>query len=297
MPRRARSNAKALVALATFAAALAACNLIAGLTEDYSVVSGDGSTPSGEAGGDGPVDPDGAKDGSPNTDGGQDGTITPDALPPARYCDSLDASGLDFCHDFEDDTLGVMPTWSRFQKDLGTDASIEVSAEGGLGGSRGLVFETYTASTGNRNTFLVETLAATKQPGDFLSYDIEFDFLVVASLPDEAVGVLNFTGATPEDHGVAAYSTLDLASKLAPKGTAPGVKLGSKWHHVRISLEHTAPGTMFNKRIAIDGEMNVDTATVSVASASATEVRIGVFSTAGSGRTRVLFDNVVAWRR
>jgi hypothetical protein len=298
MARKARS----IVIVAVCAGALVACNLIAGLTEDYAynAANGDGGPGSTDGNTDGMGLTEGSTTDSPSGDAGTDAKN--DAIT-GRFCDGVDKTGLDFCADFEDDPVGVAPAWTPGLNDTtGVDASVKVMASAGHDSARGLDIQCDTSNTGiSRNSFFARTLPPTDAPATFLSYDIEFDFRLVSSaITDEAVGVLNFTGASPEDHGVAAYPSMSLISKLSPKGAAPGVADSFGWHHARISLTHAAAGTPFNKSVVVDEDAGavVDTGSVSTTNTSATQVRIGIFSSGfGAGVVHATFDNVVAWRR
>lgn len=289
-----RRRTRGLV-LVVLGVAASACTAIAGLTEDYRL-AGDGTTTEGGAG-DGNLDKDGAL-----PDGGQDGG--PDALPATdggkRFCDGVTKDvTLDFCEDFEDAPLAVgkPPDWSSLKNTA--DASVAVVTGGKSGSTRMLEVDSLTAST-SRNIYLVRMLARTQPPEKYLKYEVEFDFILFESGPDyESLGVINFTGLSTEDYGVAAYPTDSILGKVSP--AAAGVPIGlTAWHHAHILLTHTL-GTPFTIRTTIDGEgtSNIVDATsgISVTAASATEIRIGIFSSGPqSGRAHAAFDNVVSHR-
>jgi len=281
-------------------AAVSACNVIAGLSDDYRV--GDGGTgPTGEGGGaDGNADKDGALPDGFAPDGGAD--ALPDQLVTdgGRFCDTVDKVGLDFCNDFEDGpTAATTATWTGIQNTLA--ATIKVVDNAGLNeSSRGLDVDSASASTASRNIFLHKTLPGAKPIGDYLRYDVEFDFKLLASADAYvAVGVINFTGAAQEDHGVAAYPTDDVIGRLTPKttGVSPAK---NKWHHVHIVLSHATAGALFSRTITVDSDAGVvdNTASVTTASATLTELRMGIFYTGGAaGQIHVMFDNIVARRK
>ena len=288
------------VALVLLGVAVPACSVLAGLTDDYRLAGDSASTEGGSA--DGAVDKDGAlPDGFVPGDGG------PDALPDqlvgdgGRFCDTVAKAHLDFCEDFENAPLatGTPPNWT-VKNDIG--AVFKVAAGGMTGGARGLDVDGTTASTNtSRNAYLVRTLPAALSPGNYLSYDLQFDFMMVESGADyDVVGVLNFTGAAPEDHGVGVYPSQAVVGRLMPKTTGVAPALGA-WHHAPITLTHGDAGTAFNRKITIDGEAGaaiVDATTgLSTAGTTTTEVRIGTFYTGyGAGRVHALLDNIVSHR-
>src|SRR5262245_2660922 len=95
-------RARGLAAIAACALALGACNLIAGLTEDFSIApDGDGSiAPGVEAGEDvSTKDSTVAEDGSA-MDAPADGSL-PDTAKALSFCASQDAANVVFCTDFD----------------------------------------------------------------------------------------------------------------------------------------------------------------------------------------------------
>jgi hypothetical protein len=293
--------------LAIFAVAIAmpACTALAGLTEDYRYVGDGGPGVGGEGGGEGGTVDGALPDGFvPGQDGGPDAPIDRFVTDGGAFCDSVDrANGFDFCDDFEATALGAgKPAgWTSLQNGIG--ATVAVVAGGHAGGSRGLDIVTNVGAGGSRNVYLVKTLAANKpNPADYLQYDIDFDFMVVTSATVyEAVGVLNFTNASPEDHGVAVYKTDDVVARLNPKTTGVSGAVGT-WHHAHISLAHATAGTAFTRKITIDGEAPANTVdmttNISTAGTTTTEIRVGVFYTSTEGgEVHVVFDNVVARRK
>jgi hypothetical protein len=291
-----------VIALVALCAAAPACTLIAGLTEDYRVVDG-GVSPTGEGGGtDGSDSKDGAlPDGFvPGTDGGdaKNDQVVPDGGP--FSCGT--ETDWDFCEDFE---LGASAATTAVWTGIANShaATIKVVDNAGLNEkSRGLDIDSMSSSTTSRNIYLHKTLPANKAISAYLEYDIDFDFKLISSLGNDyvAMGVLNFTNATPEDHGVAAYPGDDVIARLNPKttGVSPAT---NKWHHVHIVLSHAAAGATFTRTMWIDSATTgvVDTGTsISTAGATITELRFGIFYTAGAaGEIHAVFDNIIARRK
>lgn len=297
MTRRMRA-----IAIVALGAAVPACTAIAGLTDDYHLADG-GAGVTGEGGGaDGSVDKDGAlPDGFvPGQDGGPDAKVdqvVPDGGP--FSCATIDKTDLDYCNDFEDGAASATAPntyWTGIQNSSG--APITVVAGAGFDGSHGLDVDSTTAASGSRNIYLHKTLGAAQAIGNYLRYDVEFDFKVVSPVAGDylVVGVLNFTGAAAEDHGVAVYPTEDLISRLMPK-TIGVTKALDTWRHAHLVLEHTTAGPSFTRTMTINGT-SVDSSPITTAGATLTELRFGVFYTAPQpGRIHVIIDNIVARRK
>lgn len=294
---------KRFLALVALGAAVPACSMIAGLTEDdYRFVGDGGTTPTGE-GGEGGPDKDGAlPDGFiPGQDGGVDAPLDQLVADGGTFCKSVDKTNLDFCEDFEDGpTTATTAVWTGIANSHA--ATIKVVDNAGLGElSRGLDIDSSSAITTSRNIYLHKTLPANQAITAYLQYDVEFDFKLLQSVTNDylAVGVLNFTNATPEDHGVAAYPSDDVIGRLFPKttGVSPAK---NKWHHVHIVLSHAAAGATFTRTITVDSPTGfVDTGTsISSTGATRTELRMGIFYTAGAaGQIHAVFDNITARRK
>ena len=176
MTRRTR-----VLAIVMVGAAVPACSVLAGLTENYRVA--DGSSPTGE-GGNG--DEDGALPDGFIPDGGADALPDQVEADGGNFCDRVNQLNADFCDDFEDAPLttdsGVPPNWSRLQNDNG--AMVRVVA-GGKDGARGLDVDGTIGNTMlSRNVFLVKTLARAEAPEVYLTYDVDFDFKVLESGAD-----------------------------------------------------------------------------------------------------------------
>lgn len=278
------------------AAGAAACSVLAGLTEDYRYSATTSSSEGGDgAGSDGRL-PDGFV---PGEDGWTDALATTDG---ARFCDTVSTASLDFCEDFElsPQTAGMPKGWTRLQNDV--DASVKVMPSIGVDMSVGLDVDSVSTGSGSRNTFVVRTLPATSLPATYLVYEIDFDFKLLESAVNYvAVGVLNFTNASPEDHGVAAYPDRQVVSRLRSYMVAVPDTDPKRWHHVHMTLQHATAGSTFTRRIAIDGDADTNVVDnspgVSTAGTTATELRFGVFyTTGGAGRIHAQFDNIVVRR-
>ena len=288
--RRTRVTAGTAIAAAAAASALVACNLIAGFADEYTVdpLASETGSP------DGPSSPEASTD---------DQTSPPDALvdsapPDARFtCALVDA---DFCDDFENGAVGDGggTEWTGVVRSH--DASIQVMGDAGIGGSFGLDIDTYSPTTASRQAYVFKTLAAESASNEYLAYQLDFDVRIFTTeLSYAAHAVLNFTGATQEDHGIATYTPGAAIGRLTPRIEA--VAIGTnQWHHVRLLLDHAAPATPFKRQIWVDGRsVDGDAGTTGhVTNGAATgEVRMGVFYTAGIGRAHATFDNVVVRRR
>jgi|GEM_PF-2401621 len=289
-----------VLAIVMLGAAVPACSVLAGLTEDYRLADGGGVTPPGEGGTDGNPDKDGTLPDGFVPDGGTDAPIDQLVADGGPFsCATVDKTNLDYCNDFEDGAASAMAPnayWTGIQNSSG--APITIVAGSGFSNTHGLDVDSTTAATGSRNIFLHKTLGAALPIGSYLRYDVEFEFKVVSPLAGDylAVGVLNFISATPEDHGVAVYPTDDVVGRLMPKANGVTNALDT-WHHAHLVLEHAAAGVSFNRTMSIDG-VSVDTSTISTAGASLTELRFGIFYTAPpAGRMHVVLDNIVARRK
>src|SRR5260221_1171527 len=111
--------------LALACGSLAACSLIAGLTEDYRAGDGGAVAPGQDApSGDGMIDPDG-----PGADGSMPGVDAGDAMPPVDakvFCAITDAGPNNdgFCDDFETVYAGPNYNWTGTIRDR--DAAVFV---------------------------------------------------------------------------------------------------------------------------------------------------------------------------
>jgi hypothetical protein len=282
------------VALVLLGASVPACNVLAGLTDEYRVAD--------DAGADGgTADKDGAlADGFvPGQEGGADALVD-QGSGGGRFCEKADKTNLVFCNDFEDgDTAAKVPIWTSIENTLG--AKITVVDNAGLNEtSRGLDVDSTSGSTSTRNIILHQLLPVEKpNVGDYMQYDVELDFKVVENPVASdylAVGVLTFLNASPEDHGIAVYPGDKVVARLTPKanGVTPALMT---WHHAKIKLDRVGTGPSFTRTMSVDGTV-VDNTTVSSMGSSSSEIRIGIFYTAGgAGRIHTVFDNIVVWRK
>lgn len=299
---RIRGRARSLAALSIAAIALAACNLLTGLDADYELKSdatgGEGGTEGG--------DPDGqTADAQSDAPPGQDAS---DAA--VSFClTHVDGSAADdyFCADFENDVEGDdTPTgWMR-AADTFDGGTIRVVADAGIGGSRALEVRSETAAV-SRQTRVYKELDAVMAPDQYLAYEVDFDFkLLDSSLDYDAYGLLVFDPQVKsKEHGVAGYASTPShqLSRQAIVGNASPTKTvtndATKWQHASIRLTHADAGTQFTRVIMVN---SVDVDEVAgghlTEPSTTTQLWLGVFNTsANSGRSHILFDNVVFRRR
>lgn len=279
------------------AAAVAACNAIAGLGEDFTLDpnAGDGSI--GKTDG---ADPD-----AQGNDAALDGLVQSDAPPDQLVSDAgpFTCVGVDaeFCDDFETATPDPNFGWSDTQRSpTAADASVTVMADAGVGGTRGLYVSMYESTTGFATgdfAWLTQSIGGADPRVNAL-VDVEFDIRV----PDRAVdylatGILAFpNGGAPGEFGVAAYPTNKIShtgGTAAPNAVGPN----SAWHHVHITLQKDGAGTV-KRTLEIDKRQQSSTATQPVPTGGGTELRLGAFNTgAGVGVNSVVFDNVLIRRQ
>jgi hypothetical protein len=291
MARRARS----VVVLAVCAGALVACNLIAGLTEDYAVVPQDGAAPGTEAGADGAADGDGAKADAPisMTDGGMDSGT--EAGPTVPFCETVDAgdAALVFCEDFEEAGTSPFGFDSIFSANT-ADASFTVDPAGGLNGkSAGL--RVVTDKGAPSAAVWVEKIIAGNDPNQHAHYEAQLDFEDEASaISYTALGLLTFDdGTSPvREHGFGTFANGTVLSKLSPQSDT--VLDSHSWHHAVIRLDRPSVGAPYDRYLEIDSTPITVTPAMSLITTGGVELRLGTFNT-GSGTSvlRACFDNVV----
>lgn len=292
MARRTRINARAILALAGFAAALAACNLLAGLTEDYAV-DPDSATPSmTEAGDTSMVDPDGSKadssmDGEVSVDAGRD------AAPDGPFCKSIDASAVVFCADFEE--AGASPFgWDSVFKGNTPSAVFTVDPTGGYYGA-GLDVVTQKDASASAAAWF-ETIIVAGDPNQHAHYEAELDFQDVASpITYTALGIITFDdgSSNPREHGFGTFNNGVSLSKLSPQG--PESILDKKeWHHAFIRLNRPTVGARYDRTLTIDKTDVVVTPAMALINSGGVQLRLGTFNTGtGSGVLHARFDNVI----
>jgi hypothetical protein len=283
-----------IAATAVLASLIAACNLLAGLNEDYRYEA-DGAAPPNDGGG----------DGGP-ADGALDGVVPPvdasDAAVTKPFCDTADAGPKGYCDDFEKSPPALPFGWSDSERDV--DAGIAVVADAGMDHSHGLTIVLAQTSTSNNTAWLVKKVGI--QAADtFVKYELAFDFNVVAidGIYSADLAMLTFpSSAQPErEFGIAQYGTGTAISRLSTQGSMGAPVVFGKWMHADVVLERTPPATTFTKTIIVstDGSpVTVDTGTgISAGSSQDTEIRVGIFSTAaGAGSISMQFDNVLLRR-
>lgn len=284
---------RSMIAAIAFAGALAACNLIAGLGEDFVVDPNAG---------DGPVTPtEGGTDGRPDgsTDGQQTDAPADNAVGDARFsCVGVDA---DFCDDFETPTVDPNFGWTSTQRSpTASDAAVAILPEAGIGGSYGLYVSMYESTPGFSTgdfAWLTQSIGG-PDPRNNALIDVEFDFRVPERTVDYlATGILAFpNGGAPGEFGVAAYPT----NKVSHTGGTPAadaVGPNSAWHHAHIVLERT-DASIVKRTAFIDTKLQSSTGGHAVPGAGGTELRLGTFNAgAGVGVNSAFFDNVIIRRK
>ena len=306
MRRRSQRSTLVMSALALASGALVACSLLTGLDADYSSNARDGaSAPSGEAGGsDAPGSDGGGMEGSTT-----DGMVTPDGGDGSvlSFCDQQRGdSGLDdfFCADFEQNDSVSPTTGPRGFEALvnNVDGGISISAGAGKDGTHALdVVSNTTNSALYRQLKVSKQFSNMKVPDQFKSYEMSFDFRVVASVVDyDAYALLVFGPTSPKENGIAGYGAAPAhqISREGPKAPAY-IDNDAQWHSARVLLAHAAPSTPFARSIQID-QKDIENADPghTFDSASYPTLSIGSFNTLNSaGLSHVQFDNVVVRRR
>lgn len=296
MAKRARS----IVLLAGCAGALVACNLLAGLTEDYalSVEAGTGMT--NEAGDEGTVDPDGSKPDAPGNETSVD--AADGSTPTVPFCDRINDAGdatVVFCSDFEAPGLSTDPTpfgWTDIKFFNGPDASFTRDPQGGYEGAGLSVVTNKPVSATSAAAWLVH-LVTPGDPNVAAHYEAEMQVKSEASpISYTALGILTFDDrdASVREHGVAANSMNAFVQNLNPSTVVNVSNAGVPWHHVVIQLDRPTVGAQYNRKLTIDSMSGTVNPAMSFTSTGAVELRIGTFNTgSGTGLLRARFDNVV----
>lgn len=281
-----------VLAIVMLGAAVPACSVLAGLTEDYRLADG-GVTPPGDGGADGDDDKDGALPDGFVPDGGTDAPIDQLVADGGRFCDSVAQQGLQFCTDFENDDGGV---FAPPLNDVGGTATL--TPTGGTDGSTGLQFTmAYPTGPGSKHFWMAKPLASGNGPSFYQHYEVQFDVRIpsgTSTLYYVALGTLSFT-STPDpeqDHGVAVtngsgFGKVPLISPAVPDTNTP-----PHWHRVHLKLDRAGVGTPYAREITVDG-MSVDSSTNhNIGSVGDAELRIGTFNTGGNGSMQAVFDNI-----
>lgn len=296
MVRRSRNGRAFLLALGC-AAAVAACNAIAGLGEDFALDpnAGDGSIGTGEGGG-----PDGQ-----GTDAPADGLVQGDAKADSPvgdgglFCSSV--TDATFCDDFEKGGRGANFDWSGMAKGpTAADASIELTTVG-VGGTRGLRVSVYETTPG----FMVGDFAHLNLviggPNPRLNavVEVEFEFRVLSRAPVDylALGIVAFPNqASGGEHGVAAYDTGQVS--ITGTRSAAAISGETQWHHALIRLEREAGGLTAKRFVTIDTIVQDDSPNHPLPNSGGTFLRLGTMNPgANVGAMTAAFDNVVIRRQ
>jgi hypothetical protein len=238
----------------------------------------------------------GAPDARPRDDGSADVDV-PDA-PSGPFCQTIDASTLVFCQDFESATGAL---YGFDQRTIDADAgAIAISTEAGVDHPSSVLDVVLTqAADAGRSAYVTKTFPEAGAPSSFQHYEVELDFRVAgaASLPYAALSVLGFPAGAIKEHGFAVYDG-NVFGRLAPKDLA--VKdAKSLWHHARIVVARAAAGgsTSYATTIEVDGTLVDNVGGVGVGATGTPNVRVGAFETSsGAGSIRAQFDNVVIRR-
>ncbi len=273
-------------AFALGTAAMAACNAITGLGEDFVLAPPDASTEATTS--DAPASADGAaEDGAP-----PDAPTLVDAAKDALDCD---AANIVFCTDFETDA-----SWNASELKNGT-VSFELDA--GLGNSRAMHAHIDNVQVSRRAALWKRISAADAKT--YAHYDIAFDLRIAQKSVDyAALGILAITqqGDLPY-YGVAAYTdppverfdVIDDTPRIVGDGT--GVEDGTgAWHHVYMTYDRQDAGT-YAVEIFVDGVSVDKRSPFDFGDAQTAELRIGIlFTTADMGTMDLYVDNIVVRR-
>ena len=298
----ARRNRSVLV-VAACAVALVACNLLAGLTEDYALApDGSAATMGGDGGGDeSAVGPDGARPDSPAGDAGMD--AADGRVPQVPFCDRVNDAGdasVVFCSDFEMGGSSADPNpfgWSDIMRFNGADASFTIDPQGGYEGA-GLHVITDKPVSGTSSAGWLEHFITAGDPNVAAHYEAEMQVKAEASpITYTALGILTFDdgAAAVREHGIATNNSNMFLKDLNPT-TFLSVNnvLPPAWHHVVIQLDRPSPGAQYNRKLTIDTMTATVTPPMSLTSTGAVKLRIGTFNTGTStGVLKARFDNVV----
>lgn len=273
-------------------AALAACNAITGLSDDYHLAATTGGEDAGsDARGDGAVV---APDGAPVSPD----AATPDA-PATAFC-ALHASAT-FCADFEDPSLAA-PAYgwdsTGYEKNGG-----DFGVEPGIGkdGTRGLRFRATADGGASLKVALWKTLPGTG-PTTTAEYDLDFDFRIAGNSVMDYAALASFSFPVPGDLynvGLGWYGDyFDTTSPPNPGDVNRLTEGPGAWRHGRVVLTREPSVTTYALETSIEGAVIDKKAGLSFATATSAQVRVGAYFTSKtSGSIDVVFDNVVAVRK
>lgn len=284
---------RAVRLFATFAlaaVAVAACNAITGLGEDFVLASPDAGADG--AAGDAAIGADGeAQDGARPDAAAGDAAL--DASTDAFSCD---AANVVFCTDFESDA-----GWNASELNNGT-VSFELDA--GRGNSRAMHAHIDNVQV-SRRAALWKRISTTDAK-TYAHYDIAFDFRVSAKTVDyAALGILALTqqgGGLPY-YGLAAYTdtpverfdVIDDGPGIVADGVGVEDPAGA-WHHAYLTYDRQASGT-YDVEIVVDGTSVDKRSGFDFGTVQTAELRIGIlFTTNDTGTMDLYVDNIVVRR-
>ena len=240
------------------AGAIAACNAIAGLGEDFALDpnAADGSLASMDEGG---TLEGGGRDGSRTDgqlpDGGSDTSTTDGAA--ETFCATADSgdNAKGYCWDFE--MAGGPPNYGWNAPRIEKDASLKVLLGSGIDGSHGLEVYVEQKVGSLSNVWLGKTL--TSAAGD-VHLELEYEFAVQASaniMYSAGVGMLAFyqTGTAPNEFGVSTYEYSVVASRLKTLDSTKAAPIApdGSWHKARVVLDRGTTAALFSETASVDG--------------------------------------------
>lgn len=293
-----------VLALMMLGAAVPACSVLAGLTEDYRYAPDGGTSPTGEGGsGDGNVDKDGAlPDGFvPGRDGGAD--APPDQLAAdGGFCEQYGSgANVRFCDDFDLSTSGPKWGWDDY-----TSSSAALTRENGIGtGGSYAIRSTVTSAPAGGSSASLRRQLGPDQFNAFQTQELSFSFRInkKSTLYGATLGAIGY-GASLKYIGVSVYTAapddgIDISdppgSLSAPYQTAA---VGD-WHRAIITMTRTAAGiyssTIDVTKVGTTGAtLRVDGPRANFAGGTApTEVLIGTFFSSATGGVEVIIDDVL----
>ncbi len=312
-------------AIAMTIGALAACNAIAGLDDDYVLADSGIPLPSDKDGSSGGSETSSGSDGSSSGDDGSVDGGKDAAKPPADASAPLDCTnppGLEhgdvlFCDNFED-TTGTPANNFGWTSTLQTGGAPTVEAAIGRNGTRGLRAKATTSSTTSVSTGLKKSI-----PLDFplsSTYWLSFYFSVKSvGIDYSAIGAIQLaTGGrtNASEHGVGVYN--NAVSVQCPNDGGPpcynendqipGHKHDAfravhvetdRWYYAEVFVTRNANGAEYAGKVVVDGQ-TIKTHTTSALldggpTGSPVDFIVGVFysGTTNPQSTEVIIDDVV----
>ena len=299
-------RARPLAGVVLVAIALAACNAITGLANDYRLPGDDGgdgaeagATPDGSTIDDSSSGTDRQVDGADGSDGGaKDADANPpDAAP--TFCSDAGAN-VAICTDFEEtNPLAKWDNGGTGGQIKGGNGSISVIAGMGVGGSKA-----YRAIASDALTDRTVALwkAISNVPTANARYTASFAFLIKKKTIDYGVlAALGFIPSFSPYYGLAIYPTtnkLDQSDPPAPSGGLMADGMLEVWHAATITFERIgATGPSFNSKLVVDGITVDELRPIDSTGAASTELRIGfLFTSTDSDEAEIYYDNVLVTR-